>query len=1066
MPIKNKTKFALSAALLLLATSPMQPATMAQNKPATNSRLHPDIQQLLGQKPEHIELETVFINKKGQKAFDIGPGVVAGQGFKDNLLVVNASEGRGINCGGGNTQYWSSTGALALPGSFEDGKSSSEGLCAVENGMRWGFADHTGKIVIPCTYLDAKPFSEGCAAVLADKWGFIDKSGKTIAEPSYEECLPFKDGLAAVLVKDKVGFIDKSGSMVIPPTFPKARSFSCGLARVFEGPNGTDTNFIDIKGKKPIELEALRKKYGAVNFGEVFRLWDAASCIGKQIISFMSFGKEASLEGDFREGLLPVILARKFGYIDTQGNVAIEPTFSSAAAFSEGLAAASTGKLFGYINKSGVFQIEPKYAKAEHFSDGLAAVSTDGNHWGYINSKGEAVTSEIFLEAKPFNSGIACVGIAPGTHLEAATTTVRSTTINEPPPPQSPEEANLAGQIKACWQCETKLDKIDEQFTFALTKDNYPYDVHLTRGFVEPEAIKSALGAILGAAPLKFKKASTGDDTITITCTISGTSANPIVKIHQSTKEPSTQTLDEALIAVPFADKKFDGQPIMRGWMAARLGALGACLADYPDSDKTLEQLAVSFGQLGLDTNKARDWLSFGRATTKPLTIARNSSLRAAQANKVALAAISKSWRMSHDPMIFEELKKAYYVQAAEDILLESEADPLMLGTASVLDDQYSLAIDQYKLAKKRGNQLAEGLLQRLAGDCTKGYKASTLKVAQELVPLGNKADLDKVLRWLPADTETIYGAAGIQPKADEIKDMRNYSMTSAMRSWAICIPATHDESTDKQLASAEIATAVTGARAFKTPHGLGAGSYQGASIIVFMRKDFDIAKQAMDKYNEHAMVRCNIDGVEVLINQSAGAFCQSPSLTYTFSPLTGTIVRATSETYVREILNRMRTAPKDQAFAPDSAEIKSLDKTAAFWAARHNDKSYMPFDYSSKEPVRSILKVSPEDQGSTIDKDLTGSTYKMSNDGVFTIRIFSNSRRTLEKKADYWKKLLTPDENSQMYAAAGLKHAGEIQPVSTSYGEGYVVIEQKLTNRPSILMLVLMAALGLPVFI
>lgn len=45
-------------------------------------------------------------------------------------------------------------------------------------------------------------------------------------------------------------------------------------------------------------------------------------------------------------------------------------------------------KKYGYINKKGEIIIEPKYDYAEEFSEDLAIVGTEGN-LGYINKKGK-----------------------------------------------------------------------------------------------------------------------------------------------------------------------------------------------------------------------------------------------------------------------------------------------------------------------------------------------------------------------------------------------------------------------------------------------------------------------------------------------------------------------------------------------------------------------------------------------------------------------------------------------------------------------------------------------------
>ncbi|MEH1906742.1 WG repeat-containing protein [Nostoc sp.] len=94
-----------------------------------------------------------------------------------------------------------------------------------------------------------------------------------------------------------------------------------------------------------------------------------------------------------------VKLANKFGYINKEGNLIIEPQFDEADIFSEGLAPAQMGGKWGYINQFGEFVIPPDLDFAKPFSEGIALVNVGGElkqdkeqgkayfmggKWGYI----------------------------------------------------------------------------------------------------------------------------------------------------------------------------------------------------------------------------------------------------------------------------------------------------------------------------------------------------------------------------------------------------------------------------------------------------------------------------------------------------------------------------------------------------------------------------------------------------------------------------------------------------------------------------------------------------------
>ena len=77
------------------------------------------------------------------------------------------------------------------------------------------------------------------------------------------------------------------------------------------------------------------------------------------------------------ESLFLISNSGKYGFIDSKGQVVIEPKFRALSEFSEGLAAARISGSYGYINHTGAFVIQPYFDYATPFSDGLALVYKD-----------------------------------------------------------------------------------------------------------------------------------------------------------------------------------------------------------------------------------------------------------------------------------------------------------------------------------------------------------------------------------------------------------------------------------------------------------------------------------------------------------------------------------------------------------------------------------------------------------------------------------------------------------------------------------------------------------------
>lgn len=122
----------------------------------------------------------------------------------------------------------------------------------------------------------------------------------------------------------------------------------------------------------------------------------------------------------FHEGLKKIEIDGKVGFIDTLGNVVIEPQFDGAGCFNEGLVSVTIGSKresyvtrdgdtetalvggkMGFIDRTGKYVVEPIYDYCNYFSQGVAVVAKDGK-WGYIDKTGKEVIALQFDRAMDF----------------------------------------------------------------------------------------------------------------------------------------------------------------------------------------------------------------------------------------------------------------------------------------------------------------------------------------------------------------------------------------------------------------------------------------------------------------------------------------------------------------------------------------------------------------------------------------------------------------------------------------------------------------------------------------
>ena len=109
---------------------------------------------------------------------------------------------------------------------------------------------------------------------------------------------------------------------------------------------------------------------------------------------------------------------RIYGFVDSQGRLAVAPAFLDARSFSEGLAAVQVAGGWGYIDRDGRWVIPPRYSAAASFAEGLAAVSDQRRLWGYVDTTGRLVVPYRYKQASRFVNGRA-FGLLPDGNVES-----------------------------------------------------------------------------------------------------------------------------------------------------------------------------------------------------------------------------------------------------------------------------------------------------------------------------------------------------------------------------------------------------------------------------------------------------------------------------------------------------------------------------------------------------------------------------------------------------------------------------------------------------------------------
>lgn len=325
-------------------------------------------------------------------------------------------------------------GELVIPAKFQSIGSFHDGVApAILNGVG-GLINTSGKIILE-TKTSTLPEDFGpvfSAEQTYGKHGLVDLKGKWITEPIYEriEKINTQNGIyhqydrLVVTVPEyssqsdwrpsfpdapdskylkamkdgRYGVIDSSGKVLVPFKFDDIYGFSSGYGIVRDLKHGITTyHFVDSAGK-------LVKKFGSfidfTNFGELTAIrpqegnWKVLDAKGNFLKNSIHFDEPiVKAHGYwFEDGLAPVLINGKCGYLNASGQIAIKPTFEFATPFHDGLALVWDGSFWSYINTKGQqvsFGKLNKFYNATPFSNGVATADLPGPFYALLKQKAE-----------------------------------------------------------------------------------------------------------------------------------------------------------------------------------------------------------------------------------------------------------------------------------------------------------------------------------------------------------------------------------------------------------------------------------------------------------------------------------------------------------------------------------------------------------------------------------------------------------------------------------------------------------------------------------------------------
>ena len=217
------------------------------------------------------------------------------------------------------------------------------------------------------------------------KYGLVSTQGEEVLPPIYSFMKRLSNGMFKCCLNGRVGVVSKHGRYIIPNQYLSVGEYENGLSLVVSSLDGTYTKeslreygYMDLDGNIVLSACSYISKqsdgicvicrYGKWGFYEMEK--HTTTIVNN--VSFLGLLHndlaKANFGGTFTNNK---VIGGKWGFVNSNGEIVINPEYDYVFNFSEGIAAVSLRGKLGFIDMTGTFIVPCEYSKVEsHFKNG------------------------------------------------------------------------------------------------------------------------------------------------------------------------------------------------------------------------------------------------------------------------------------------------------------------------------------------------------------------------------------------------------------------------------------------------------------------------------------------------------------------------------------------------------------------------------------------------------------------------------------------------------------------------------------------------------------------------